>query len=80
MGNLIAAQLWECMLGDITDLNSQIQRGEFEQLTGWMVDRVHRHGAKFEPQELVQRITGSKIDQVPYMRYLSEKYSEIFQL
>jgi carboxypeptidase Taq len=80
LGNLIAAQLWECMLEDISDLDSQIQHGEFEQLTGWMVDKVHRHGAKFEPQELVQRITGSKIDQDPYMRYLTGKYSEIYQL
>jgi carboxypeptidase Taq len=80
LGNLIAAQLWECMREDIPDLDSQIQRGEFEQLTGWMVDKVHRHGAKFEPQELVQRITGSKIDQEPYMRYLTGKYTEIYQL
>jgi carboxypeptidase Taq len=80
LGNLISAQLWECMLGDIPDIDSQIQRGEFGQLTGWMVDKVHRHGAKYEPQELVQRITGSKIDQGPYMRYLTGKYSEIYQL
>jgi carboxypeptidase Taq len=80
LGNLISAQLWERMLEDIPDLDSQIQRGEFEQLTGWMVDKVHRHGAKFEPQELIQRITGSKIDQDPYMRYLTGKYTEIYQL
>jgi carboxypeptidase Taq len=80
LGNLIAAQLWECMREDIPDLDTQIQRGEFAQLTGWMVDKVHRHGAKYEPQDLVQRITGSKIDQGPYMRYLTRKYTEIYQL
>lgn len=80
LGNLIASQLWECMREDVPDLDSQIQRGEFRQLTGWMQDKVHRHGAKYEPQELVQRITGSKIDQDPYMRYLTGKYTEIYQL
>jgi carboxypeptidase Taq len=80
LGNLIAAQLWECMRKDIPDIESQIQRGEFNALTAWMGDKVHRHGAKYEPQELVQRITGSKIDQDPYMRYLTEKYTEIYHL
>jgi carboxypeptidase Taq len=80
LGNLIAAQLWECMAEDIPDLDAQIQRGEFNALTSWMRGKVHRHGAKFEPQELVQRITGSKIDQRPYMRYLTNKYTEIYQL
>ncbi len=80
LGNLIAAQLWECMVNDIPDVDDQIQRGEFGELTSWMKEKVHRHGAKFEPQELVQRITGSKIDQRPYMLYLSNKYAEIYQL
>ena len=80
LGNLIAAQLWECMRKDIPDIDAQIQRGEFNALTAWMGDKVHRHGAKYEPQELVQRITGSKIDQDPYMRYLTGKYTEIYQL
>ncbi len=80
LGNLIAAQLWECMAEDIPDLDAQIQRGEFNALTSWMRGKVHRHGAKFEPQELIQRITGSKIDRRPYMRYLTNKYTEIYQL
>jgi carboxypeptidase Taq len=80
LGNLIAAQIWERMGEDIPDLDAQIQRGEFNALTSWMREKVHRHGAKFEPQELVQRITGSKIDQDPYMRYLTNKYTETYQL
>lgn len=80
LGNLISAQLWERMLEDLPDADTQIERGEFKAITGWMRDKVHRHGAKFKPQELVQRITGSKIDQEPYLRYLTNKYTEIYQL
>jgi len=79
-GNLISAQLWESMLKDIPDVGAQIQSGHFKAITAWMHEKVHRHGAKFKPQELVQRITGSKIDQEPYIRYLTSKYSEIYQL
>jgi carboxypeptidase Taq len=78
LGNLISAQLWECVIRDIPDLPEQVRRGEFAALTGWMREKIHRHGAKFEPQELVQRVTGSKIDPAPYIRYLQKKYGDIY--
>jgi carboxypeptidase Taq len=80
LGNLISAQLWECINADLPDLSDQIRRGEFSNLHGWLVEKIHRHGAKFEPQELIQRITGSKIDPAPYVRYLKTKYSDIYAL
>jgi carboxypeptidase Taq len=32
------------------------------------------------PQELMQKVTGSRIDPAPYLRYLTKKYSEIYGL
>lgn len=80
LGNLISAQLWERMLKDIPDADQQIAGGDFKAITSWMRENVHRHGAKYEPQELVQRVTGRKIDQEPYLRYLTKKYSAVYQL
>ena len=80
LGNLISVQLWERLRQDIPDLDDQMARGEFGALLSWLREHVHRHGAKYEPQELVQRITGSKIDPHPYLRYLRQKYSEIYGL
>ena len=80
LGNLISVQLWECINRDIPDLAQQFRKGEFSGLLEWLHSRVHRHGAKFEPQELVRRVTGSPIDPAPYMRYLQTKYGEIYGL
>ena len=80
LGNLISVQLWEKINQDIPDLEEQIREGKFETLLGWLREKVHRHGSKFEPQELVQKITGSKIDPAPYLRYLNKKYGEIYKL
>ena len=80
LGNLVSAQLWERINADIPDLREQIRRGEFSALLGWLREKIHRLGAKFEPQELVQRVTGSRIDPAPYVRYLTSKYSEIYGL
>ena len=78
VGNVIASQLWERIVADIPDLTEQIGRGEFAPLRGWLGEKVHRHGRKFEAQELVKRITGSNIDPAPYLNYLQTKYAEIY--
>ena len=49
-------------------------------LRTWLIEKIHCHGSKFEPQELVQKVTGSKIDPAPYMRYLQGKYRKIYGL
>lgn len=80
LGNLISVQLWEQIHKDLPDLEDQICQGKFAGLLGWLREKIHVQGAKFEPQELVQLVTGSKIDPAPYMRYLQKKYGEIYGL
>jgi len=80
LGNLISAQLWEKITADIPDLPEQFRKGEFGALLAWLREKIHIHGSKYEPQELVQRVTGSKIDSAAYVRYLKQKYSEIYGL
>ena len=80
LGNLIAAQLWEKITADIPDLEEQIAAAKFDALLGWLRENVHRYGAKFEPIELLRKITGQGLEAEPYLRYLETKYSEIYGL
>ncbi|MCP3966269.1 MAG: carboxypeptidase M32 [Lentisphaerae bacterium] len=80
LGNMISAQIWECVNNDVPDLEQQIERGEFEGLRGWLKEKLHRHGSKFEPCDLIKRVTGSEINPEPYLNYLRSKYSEIYGL
>ena len=80
LGNLVSLQLWERILADIPDLYDQFRRGEFSALLGWLRKNIHRHGSKYEPQELIQRITGSKIDPNPYINYLQTKFGQIYEI
>lgn len=80
LGNLISAQLWEKINQDLPDLSDEIRAGKFDGLLAWLREKVHRYGKKYEPQELVQKVTGSRIDPHPYLRYLNQKYGEIYGL
>ncbi len=80
LGNLISAQLWEKFKSVNPDLDDQIRRGDFSSLLSWLRVKIHQHGRKYEPQELVKRVTGSPINPEPYVRYLKSKYSDIYSL
>jgi carboxypeptidase Taq len=80
LGNLVSAQLWEKINKDIKDLDEQIRMGKFDELLGWLHDKIHVYGHKYDPQDLVQKVTGSKIDSAAYVRYLTRKYSDIYGL
>ena len=74
LGNVISGQLWERVNADIPDLHDQFEQGEFGALAGWLEEKLWRHGRKYQPSELLQRITGGGLDPDPYLRYLRGKY------
>ncbi|TAK10758.1 MAG: carboxypeptidase M32 [Anaerolineae bacterium] len=80
LGNLVSAQLWEKITQANPNLPDQIRKGDFSHLLGWLRENIHVHGSKYEPQELVQRVTGTKIDGAPYVKYLQTKFGEIYGL
>lgn len=80
LGNLVSAQLWERMEKDIPDVEEQVEKANFAVILNWLREHVHVYGAKYEPQELVQKVTGSKITPEPFMRYLDTKFGDIYSL
>jgi carboxypeptidase Taq len=80
LGNLVSAQLWEKINQDIPDLEDQIRKGKFDALLSWLREKIHVFGHKYDPQDLVQKVTGSKINSAPYVRYLTEKYTDVYGL
>ncbi len=79
LGNLLAAQFYNQAVSELPDIPAQIERGEFAPLFNWMRQKIHVPGAKYTPQELVQRITGGPIRTGPFLDYIRNKYAEIYR-
>ena len=54
-------------------LDGQIERGDFAPLRGWLRERIHVHGRKLPPPELLARVTGQELAVAPFLRYLRGK-------
>ncbi len=80
LGNVISVQIWEKVLEDVPDLDGRLEAGDLGPLCDWLRERLWRHGRKFTPQEMLERVVGGGIDPEPYLRYLSAKLGGLHDL
>ena len=73
LGNLMAAQLWDGLSAELPDVGERLERGDFAPLREWLHDRVHVHGRKLSPPELLRRATGQELAVSPFLDYLRAK-------
>ncbi len=78
LGNIMSVQLFEAAKRAHPEIERELGAGEFGTLLTWLREHVHRHGAKYEPHELLKRATGSELDAAPYIRYLQAKYRALY--
>jgi len=74
LGNLNAAQLMNRASSDIAGLNDSLARGEYRPLLDWLRDKIHRHGRRYLPNDLMTRATGKPTLAKYRIEYLREKY------
>lgn len=84
LGNLYSAQFFQQAQQDLGDgvggISEQFRQGDFEQLLTWLREKIHQHGRRYTPAELVQRVTGAPLQHDALIAQLSQKYGEVFGL
>jgi len=78
LGNILSVQFFNKMVADNPAIPAEITAGKFDTVLGWLRENIHRHGRKFTPTELIERVTGGGIDAQPYINYITEKYTAIY--
>lgn len=74
LGNILAAQFFEAAVKAQPSIPTEIRKGEFSSLLGWLRENVHRHGRSRTPAEIVRKATGQELTLKPYLTYLRGKY------
>lgn len=80
LGNLYAAQLFERITQEISDLWAHVEAGDLAPLLGWLREHVHRYGRRKRAVEIVRDATGRDPDPKAFLRYLEEKFGDIYGL
>jgi len=69
LGTLLAAQIWDVAVGELPDLDAQLEAGDLAPLRDWLRERIHRHGRRLEVRDLIRQATGRELDAGPYLAY-----------
>ena len=77
LGSVLAVQISERARAALTDLDGQIEGGNFAELHGWLRENLYSLGSMFTPQDTIQRVAGGPIDPQPYLGYLREKLESL---
>ena len=80
LGNIMSVQLFEAAKRAHPEIEAEIRQGTFGTLLGWLRENVHRHGAKYEPSDLLKRATGSELNAKPYINYLNTKFRSLYEV
>jgi carboxypeptidase Taq len=63
---------------DLPNWRKEIEKGNFKIVKKWLTENVHSYGDLYDPSELIRKITGNELNVKPYLKYLSEKYSKLY--
>lgn len=80
LGNFFASQLFDQIKKDVPDIEEHFEKGELHILLDWLRLHLHTHGRKFTLNELAQKITGESLQTRSFIKYLKDKYGDIYQV
>ncbi len=75
LGNLNASQLMDAVRREHLSLDTELARGNYAQLLKWLREKIHRHGQRFMPLDLMSHATGEPTRARHHFDYLRRKYT-----
>ena len=80
LGNLYGLQFFGKFKADIPDYEDLITKGNFSPVHEWLRDNIHKWGRRLSPGELLKKVTGEELSVDPFLKYIEEKYTQLYGL
>ncbi len=80
LGNVYAGCLWKALQAEVPDLEARLAAGDATPATGWLREKVQRHGGLMAPDQTIRQACGFDPDEGPLLDYLEAKFGEIYRL
>ncbi|MCV6593275.1 MAG: carboxypeptidase M32 [Silicimonas sp.] len=80
LGNVYAGCLHAALRADLPDLDAALAAGDTSPATGWLGEKIHRHGGLMTQSDLIEAATGKAPTEAPLLDYLDAKFGEIYGL
>jgi carboxypeptidase Taq len=78
LGNIYNAHRLNRLIQDIPNFKSLLSEGNFKPIIDWLINHIHKQSKLYDPPTLIKQITGEEINTKYFIKYLEEKYSDIY--
>ncbi|MBR3737684.1 MAG: carboxypeptidase M32 [Eubacterium sp.] len=79
LGNAYGAHFLSKMRKSV-DFEKCIKEGNFKPINDWNRENIWQHGCLYTPAQILQRVLGEPFSTEHYIKYLTDKYTEIYSL
>lgn len=80
LGNIYSGQILQTIKESNENYKKKIELGDLEDIKHWLQENVQSYGSLYDPDVLIEKISGKKISSMPYLEYLNEKYRDIYNI
>ncbi len=80
LGNLYAAQFYQSLHKEFPQIEHEISQGNLKNMLDWLKKNIHSHGRRYNPDELIKKVTGKPLSEAPFLAYIQHKFGQIYKL
>ncbi len=78
LGNIYTGQLIKSIQQQNEHWRNEVTQGNLSNVRKWLVENIYCYGNLYDPSELIQKATGTKLTVKPYIDYLQQKYINLY--
>lgn len=79
VGTAVASQL-HAKMKEVMPLEDYLKEGNLTPIREFLRDQVHKYGATKNTNQILKDVTGEEFNADYYVKYLKDKYTELYQL
>jgi carboxypeptidase Taq len=80
LGNLYSAQIYSTLRKHYSNFDERLSSGDTLFILDWLRKNIYAFGAIYQPDTLMERVTGEAPNPEFFARYLTSKFETIYQL
>lgn len=79
LGNIYDGQILEALNQDLPEWRNQLSQGEIKEVNSWLKEKIHNKGNYYDPEDLIEIVTGNKLNPSLFIKYLTDKYNKLYR-
>jgi carboxypeptidase Taq len=80
IGSIYSSQIFKSLANENPNVLSDIEKGNFNNILGWLRKNVHKYGRKITSDEIIKNVCGEGLNAKVFVNYLKDKYYKLYDI